>query len=236
MEELQMNLEKLKEFFDAMEDGKLTFQQFTDACRDGGLKLVDLSEGGYVSRQKYEDEIAAKTKEVETLNETLSTRDTDLADLQGKLEAAGTNADELAKVSGEFNSLKTKYDNEVKSYKDQLKHQAYEFAVKEYANGKQFSSKAAKRDFINAMLAKDLKVEDGKIIGADDFTAIYTSNNEDAFITEVNENEFNEPEPEPEKPQFLSSTPGSDDVTPDPTGGFMSAFHFTPIHPMPTNN
>ena len=38
----------------------------------------------------------------------------------------------------------------------------------------------------------------------------------------------------PERPQFVSSTPGAEDThTTDPTGGFMNAFHFNPIHPMP---
>jgi len=226
----------LEELFNSTEDGKLTFDQFCEAVKGAGLKLADLSSGGYVSKQKYEDELAAKIKEVEQLNEAVTTRDTDLADLQSKLEAAGTDAEQLAKVSGDFNSLKAKYDAEVKSYKDQLKKQAYEFAVKEFANSKDFSSKAAKRDFINSMIAKDLKLEDGKIIGADDFVAIYTQNNEDAFITETDFQDY-EPEPEPSvKPQFISSTQGGEDINPDPTGGFANAFHFTPIHPMPTLN
>lgn len=223
-----MELEKLKEFFDAMEDGKLTFQQFTEAVRDGKMKLVDLSEGNYVSKQKYEDELAAARKEVETLNETLATRDTDLSELQGKLEAAGTDAEKLNTLSNDFNSLKGKYDEEVKSYKAQLKKQAYEFAVKEFANSKDFTSQAAKRDFISSMVSKDLKMEDGHIIGADDFVKLYSANNEDAFVKAA-------PEPDPEpimKPQFISSTQG-DEAPVDPTGGFASAFHFTPIHPMP---
>lgn len=225
-----MELETLREFFEAMEDGKLTYQQFIEACRDGGLKLVDLSEGGYVSKQKYEDELEAARKEVSTLNETLSTRDADLSELQNKLEAAGTDADKLNTLSNDFNSLKGKYDAEVKSYKEQLKKQAYEFAVKEFANDKKFTSQAAKRDFISTMVSKDLKMEDGRIIGADDFVKLYSANNEDAFLKD-------DPEPDPEplysKPQFLDSTQGSEDVNPDPTGGFANAFHFTPIHPMP---
>ena len=81
------------------------------------------------------------------------------------------------------------------------------------------------------MIAKDLKLEDGKIIGADDFRAVYNQNNEDAFMTEA---DFDDYEPEPSKPQFLDSTQGQVDVNPDPTGGFANAFHFTPIHPVPT--
>lgn len=223
---------ELKELFNGAEDGKLTYDELMEAIEAEGMKLVDLSEGNYVSKQKYEDELEAKAKEIATLNETLGTRDTDLADLQAKLEAAGTDAEKLTTLSNDFSSLKTKYDNEVKSYKDQLKKQAYEFAVKEFANGKDFTSQAAKRDFISSMIAKDLKVEDGKIIGADDFVALYSANNADAFVTPK------EPEPDPEpivKPQFIQTSLGDEGSTPDPTGGFTSAFHFTPIHAMPEN-
>lgn len=232
MEEQKMELETLREFFEAMEDGKLTYQQFMEACRDGGLKLVDLSEGGYVSKQKYEDELQAAKDEVSTLNETLSTRDNDLAELQSKLEAAGTDAEKLTTLSNDFTSLKTKYDNEVKEYKSQLKKQAYEFAVKEFAADKQFSSNAAKRDFINSMIKKDLKMEDGIIIGAEDFVKMYSKDNEDAFVVEDEGND--DAYEAPDMPHFVDATSGPDNYFADPTGGFASAMNFTPIHPMPT--
>lgn len=221
-------MEFLKDFFDGVEDGKLSYEELKQAVEAEGMKLVNLSEGGYVSKQKHEDEMNARAKEIETLKETIGTRDTDLADLQAKLEAAGTDAEKLGALTNDFTSLKSKYEEDVKAYKGQLKKQAYEFAVREYANGKDFTSQAAKRDFINEMISKDLKVEDGKIIGADDFVAIYTQNNADAFkVAEPDP----DPEPEPFKPQFVAPTDG--DHTVDPTGGFASAFHFTPIHPIP---
>lgn len=222
-----MELTKLKEYFESVEDGKLTYDQVIGAIKDSGMKLADLSEGNYVSKQKYEDDLQKAKDEIETLTGTISTRDTDLADLQAKLEAAGTDAEKLTTLSNDFNTLKGKYTDEVKAYKEQLKKQAYEFAVKEFASGKEFTSNAAKRDFINSMIAKDLKIEDGKIIGADDFVAIYTQNNEDAFVKAA--------EPEVEevpKPQFIASTQGDTEQV-DATGGFMSAFHFTPIHQPP---
>lgn len=219
---------KLKEYFESVEDGKLTYQQLIDAIEDSGMKLADLSDGNYVSKQKYENDLQKAKDEIETLTGTITTRDTDLADLQAKLEAAGTDAEKLTTLSNDFTTLKGKYNDEVKAYKEQLKKQAYEFAVKEFASGKKFTSNAAKRDFINSMISKDLKIEDGKIIGADDFVAIYTQNNEDAFVKESKEPEVKEVP----KPQFIASTQGDTEPV-DATGGFMSAFHFTPIHQPP---
>lgn len=218
----------LKELFDQAEDGKLSYDEFMEMADAGEAKFVDLSEGNYVSKQKYEDELEARVKEIETLNGTISTRDTDLAELQKQLEAAGTDAQSLADLSSQFETLKGKYDNEVKSYKDQLRKQAYEFAVKERASGKTFSSDAARRDYISQLVAKDFKMEDGRIIGADDFDAIYAQNNADAFVVNTPEDDFDLPP----SPHFVDTTQGGEPPV-DPTGGFLDAFNFTPVHPMP---
>ena len=215
----------IKELFDKAEGGVLSYEQFTEAAKEAGAKFTDLNEGKYVSKKKYEDELAGKASEIETLNGTISTRDTDLADLQKKLTEAGADADKLASITAEFEALKGKYDEESKNYKAQLKKQKYEFAVKDFANSQKFSSNAAKRDFIQSMIAKDLKMENDSILGAMDFVQAYSQNNADAFLKE-------EPsEPEQPKPQFITSTQGEKDSTPDPTNDFISAFHFTGVRP-----
>lgn len=224
-------MKDVKELFDLAENGTLTYEQFMELAKQANAKLVDLNEGGYVSKNKYESELEAKAKEIATLTGTVSTRDTDLEALRKKLEEAGTDATKLNELTSQFESLKGKYDADTKAYKDQLKKQAYEFAVKEFAGTKNFSSQAAKRDFIQSMIAKDLKMENSSILGADDFVKAYTEANQDAFITEVDDaDDF---VPETIKPQFVSSTPGNEDAhSSDPTGGFLNAFHFTPIRPM----
>lgn len=218
----------LKDLFDKAENGTLTYEQLVSLMESGGAKFVDLSEGNYVSKQKFENELAGRSKEIDTLNETLATRDTDLQELQKQLSEAGTDAEKLASLASEFDALKGKYDEEVKSYKTQLKQQQYEFAVKDFAGTKTFSSNAAKRDFIQSMIAKGLKMEDGHIIGAEDFASMYLKDNEDAFMTEA---DYGYPDNnDVDLPHFVESTPGAQETTVDPTGGFASAFHFTPIH------
>lgn len=179
----------LKELFDKAENGTLTFEQLEAAMKEAGAKFVDLNEGNYVSKRKYEDELSAKDKAIEDLNGTISTRDTDLADLQKKLEEAGTDATKLSELSGQLDTMKGQYEADVKAYKEQLKKQAYEFAVKEFAATKNFTSNAAKRDFINSMIAKDLKMEKDSILGADDFVTAYSQDNADAFVVESKEPE-----------------------------------------------
>lgn len=181
----------VKEIFDKAQDGTLTWEQFQTAMGDS--KFVDLTEGNYVSKQKHEDEISQKDTRISELTTTISARDTDLATLQQTLKDAG-DVEALKKASADLAELQQRYDKETKDYQKQLTKQAYEFAVKEFANSKTFSSKAAKRDFTSAMLAKNLSLEDGRIIGAEDFVQIYAKDNADAFVT---------PKTEP-KPQFVS--------------------------------
>ena len=226
-------MKDFKELFDT-EDGTLTYEQFVAALKENDVKLVDLNEGNYVSKAKFESELEARAKEIEALNGTVSTRDTDLEALKKQLEEAGTDATKLSELTTQFETLKGKYDSDTKAYKDQLKKQAYEFAVKEFASNQKFSSQAAKRDFIQSMIAKDLKMEGDSILGADDFVKAYTENNADAFITEMDYGKDDDDYEEPARPQFVSSTPGAEDMhTPDPTGGFLSAMHFTPVRPIP---
>ena len=184
----------VKELFDKAENGTLTWEQFQQAM--GEAKFVDLTEGKYVSKQKFDDEISQRDTRIQELDTKITTRDTDLANLQQTLKDAG-DLDALKQASKDLADLQKRYDKETKDYQTQLTRQAYEFAVKEFANSKSFTSKAAKRDFTQAMLAKNLQFEDGKIIGAEDFVQIYSKDNDDAFTKPVSADP---------KPQFIQGT------------------------------
>lgn len=182
----------IKELFDKAENGTLTYEQFQKAV--GESKFIDLTEGNYVSKQKYENELAQKDQRITDLNGTISQRDKDLKSLQDTLNEAG-DLEALKQATKDLADLQEKYTNDTKAYAQQLKQQEYEFAVKDFAGSKNFTSNAAKRDFIQAMIAKGLKLEDGKIIGADDFVKLYSKDNEDAFVKK-----------EEPKPKFSQST------------------------------
>jgi hypothetical protein len=187
---------KVKELFDNAEGGTLTYEQFQQAVKDANAKFVDVHEGGYVSKSKYDDDIKAKDTQIETLNGTIATRDTDLAKIQKQLEEAGVDAGKLSTLSADLSTLQGKYDTDIKQYQEQLAKQAYEFAVKEFANTQKFSSNAAKRDFVNSLINENLKMNDkNEIMGANDFVKQYTESNADAFVVEAT------PEPTPTKPQ-----------------------------------
>ena len=197
----------VKEVFDKAENGTLTWEQFQAAM--GTAKFVDLTEGQYVSRQKYDDDISTRDTQITTLNTTIQTRDQDLANLQQTLNDAG-DINALKQASQDLASLQQKYDTETKQYQRQLRQQAYEFAVTEYVNGQKFTSKAAKNDFRTQMIAKKLQFEDGKLIGADDFKAIYAQSDPDAFASET-------PAAQPVNPTPTFVQPTNNPSQPKPT-------------------
>ena len=192
----------LKDLFDKAEGGVLTYDQLMAAAQESKAKFVDLSEGNYVAKQKYEDDLSARDTRITTLDDTIKTRDTDLANLRQQLEAAGTDATKLATLTADFSNLQSKYDKDTKAYEKQLKEQAYKFAVRDFANQHKFTSAAAKRDFVNTMLAKNLAIENDVIVGATDFVTAYTKDNADAFVVEQTQ----VTPPVVDKPHFVDPT------------------------------
>lgn len=221
-----MDLKKL------FESGALTYEQFSSAVTAAGYKLADLSTGNYVSKKKYEDELQAKDTTIQDLNNQISTRDTDITNLKNQLEdGSKTNETKITDLSNQIQKLQGDYANAKNEYETRLKKQSYEFAVREFANGKKFTSNAAKRDFTEQMIQKNLQMEGQKIIGADDFVTAYTESNPDAFVQ-------GDPAPAPApqgnpKPTFIQPTP------PQPSGNdnpFTNAFHFNGVRPRKDNN
>jgi hypothetical protein len=215
----------LKDLFDKAEGGVLTYDQFMAFAQESKAKFVDLSEGKYVDKQKYDDDLSARDTRISTLDTTLKTRDTDLATLRKQLEDAGTDADKLSTLTSDFANLQTKYDRDTKAYEKQLKDQAYKYAVRDFANQQKFTSQAAKRDFIQSMLEKNFTIENDVIVGASDFVTAYTKDNADAFVVDT-------PAPDggagKDKPHFVGPTAPQGDPagTPNPFN-----FNFVGVRP-----
>lgn len=205
---------KVKELFEKVENGVLTYEQFDALMKEAKANFADLSEGGYVSKHKYEDELEAKVREIETLNETIGARDKDLTSLRKQLEEAEEGYIKVQELNEAIVSLQDKYDEDMSNYKEQLSKQAYEFAVKEFANDQEFSSQAAKRDFIQSLMKAELKMDkEGNIKGIEDFAKTYKKENADAFTSKKEEQPAQDAvstlNASRQQPQFVSPTPGT---------------------------
>ena len=218
------------------ENGTLTLEQFEALAKENNVKFADVTDGKYVSVNKYNDDLKSRDSQIEQLNATIKTRDTDLEKVQKQLEAAGTDASKISAISNDLTELQAKYDTDTKALQEQLAKQGYEFAVREFASTKNFTSNAARRDFINSMVDRGLQMsKDGKsIIGAEDFVTEYSADNADAFVVETPPEEGPGAGSGEQLPHLVGSTPGgatqpSDDIT----GGFANAFNFATVRPMP---
>lgn len=220
----------IKDIFSKSENGALTLEQFEAIAKEGNAKFADLSEGAYVSKQKYDDDISVRDTRITTLDDTVKTRDTDLATLQKQLQDAGTDATKLGELNTNLTTLQSKYDKDTKALQKQLKDQAYSFAVKEFANSKKFTSQAAKRDFVNALLNKNLQLENDKIIGAEDFVTLYSADNADAFVVETPPTPAPAEPPKP-TPSFVQPS-GNPNPTPGADNPFTGAFNFRGVRPV----
>lgn len=199
-----------KEIFDkaTTENKALTLEQFEAIVKESKAKFADLTEGKYVDKQKYEDDLAKKDTEIQTLNDNLSTRASDITALQEQLKNAGTDTSKLEELTNSLTALQAQYDADTKKLQEQLSAKTYEFAVRDFANKQKFSSSAAKREFERAMIQKNLPMENGNIMGANDWLKEYTKDNKDSFVVDTPPAQP-PTQPEPPKPQFAGSTPGT---------------------------
>ena len=198
-------MEFLKSLFEKAENGTMNFEQLQSACKEANIKLANLANGEYVAKQKYDDDISSKAETIKTLEGTIKSRDSDIKTIRKELEEAGDNKEKLTTLSTNLSDLQIKYKDDIAAYKSKLEKQSYEYAVK---------------DFANSMMAKELKMDNDTILGAEDFVNAYSAENADAFVVE-------NPTPKP-SPQFVNPTPGN--TPPDPnTNGFK--FNFTGVRP-----
>lgn len=212
-------MEFLKELFTAAENGSLTYEQLEAACKEKGIKVVNLSDGNYVSKRKYDDDLKAKDTAIDTLKGNLEARDSDISKLRDDLQKNKDDAQKAVDLSKQLEDWQTKYKTETDNLNAQLKKQAKVFAVRDFVGAKKFTSKAAKRDFTNYLMEKELDVQDGKIIGGDDYLTAYKKENADAFVVET-------PNNQPKQPTFVNSTNGAESIT--KSGGEFK-FNFTGV-------
>ena len=200
----------IKDIFTEAE-GPLTLEQFEEIVASKGAKFADLSEGNYVSVAKHDAEIGSLEKQIESLTDQVYQREQDVQALNAQLQEAGNDVEALQGLQERFAALQQKYDEDAEAYEEQLSRQAREFAVKEYAATKEFTSDAAKKYYIEQLTnSEDVDFNrKGELEGMEDFDARFAEENANAFYVKPEEPEQKLPEPEMPKPKFTAPTPGA---------------------------
>lgn len=166
-------------------DEALTYDQLAAKVAEGKLNVVNIADGSYVSRNKFDDTVNGLKSQVTDLQGQIAQRDTDLAGLNEQLTAAQADAGQLAEAQKQLSALQSKYDKDSKAWETKNAQQAYEYAVRSKAGELKFTSAAAKKDFIREAIAQGFKMDGDTLMGYTDFVAKYQENDPGAFVKET---------------------------------------------------
>lgn len=164
--------------------GPLTFEQLEAAVKEQKMNIVNLADGGYISKSKYDDTVNGLKGQVTELQGQITSRDGDLTSLREQLTAAQADAGKLGAVQQSLADLQTKYNTDKTDYENKLTRQAYGYMVRERANSLQFSSASAKKAFLQEAIGKDFKVDGESLLGYEDFVTKYKADDPGAFAAE----------------------------------------------------
>lgn len=162
--------------------GALTYDQFLAAVTEAKLNIVNIADGSYIAKAKFDDKVAALNQQVKDLQDQVSQRDADLSGLNEQLTAAQADAGKLSEVQSSLAGLQSKYEADKQEWEQKNAQQAYEFMVRERANGLKFTSAAAKRDFVREATGKEFKVDGDSLLGYDEFVTKYRADNPGAMV------------------------------------------------------
>ena len=180
-------LEFLKSFFG---EKSLSFDELMEAVKGSDVKPVNLADGEYVSKSKYDAEIREKEKSIEELKKTAEQRKTDLSDLKSLLEKAGTNEDGLKTTLGKISELQQQAEKDKADFDKKIENARREAAVKVFASGFEFTSKTARKGFIDSYLATNPELnDDGEVKNGAEFLEKFTKDDPTAVKTAEEETE-----------------------------------------------
>lgn len=191
----------LKALFGVSEDGQpvaLTYEQLAEALSaNKELKLVNLADGGYVSKDKFD------------------AKETELEGVRQQLEAANQKIQsykdmDIDGIKQSVSDWEQKYENDTAALRQQLAEQEQMHSLDMFLGGYQFSSKAAKDGVRAAFLSKKFPYEDGKFIGAKEYIDSLMADDDykGAFVVKSTEpTQSSEAEPPAPKPQFSDPNP-----------------------------
>lgn len=167
----------LKALFGANEDGTpkaLTFDELeAKLTSNKDIKLVNLADGGYVSKDKFDakdTELAGVKKQLDDANAAIkSYKD---MDIEGIKKAAS--------------DWEAKYKTDTDALNEKLKLQERSHNTDMFLSGYKFTSKAARDGIRAAFEAKNFALDNGTFVGAKDYMSALMADEDykGAFVTE----------------------------------------------------
>jgi len=154
---------------------------------EDALQKIQAESGKDVTeaKTKLQSQIDTLTGQITDLTGQVTQRDTDLNDLKQKLTDAGQSSSKLSEVQTNLNTLTQKYEADKNEWQTRLSKQNYEFLAKESIAGIEFTSNAAKKEFLNGLLEKNLPIQNDKLIGISEYIDAIKQNDPGVFKTET---------------------------------------------------
>ena len=171
-------------------DGEaLTFDQLkTKIEADTGLKIVNLADGGFVSKEKHDAKITE-------LNGTKKQLEDARAEIQSFKDM------DIDGIKKKADDWEQKYEADTKALQDKLTTQQTEFAAKTYLRGFKFTDPMVEEAVFRQFMEKKFAMEGDKFLGADEYMTEMQKQHPAIFVAE-------NPKPNtPPNPQFAPPQP-----------------------------
>ncbi len=210
-----MAYEFLKKLFGTPKEGEqpkaMTYAELEAAIdADKGISVVNLKDGGYVSKDKFD------------------AKDTELKGVQAQLTAAnqqiksfeGMDVEGIKQKTAEW---ETKYNTDTQQLKDQLAAMERSHAEEMFLSGYQFTSKAARNGILAELRTKGFKIDGGELVGGKEFiqSLMDSDDYKGAFVpSPTDDNNAGNTQPQP---RFAGGTGGNQDGN---KGGDAPMFNF----------
>lgn len=149
------------------------------------MKREDLQAQG-LTEEQVSYVMAENGRDIEKVKTKLTAAETARDEYKEQLETANTTIQsykdmDIEGIKQSASDWEKKYNDDLKAMQDKLEGQAYDFALKEYVSGYQFTSDLVKEAVIAQLKAQGFKLNDGKFLGADDFMKQLKEANPSAF-------------------------------------------------------
>lgn len=213
-----MKYEFLKKLFGEEQDGEpksMTYEELEAAIdADPDLNLVNLKEGGYISKGKYD----RKETELEAVKTQLEEANNQIKSFEGQ---------DIEGIKNKVSEWEKKYQEDTESLKSQMEAQEIAHQRDMYFNNVQFASNAAKIGIMSEFDKQKFQLKDGVFQGADNWLEEQKKNDPASFVLEE---EKEEPHEEPHKkepkvhPKFVTSTSNGSGLSDDQKTPFSFGF------------
>ena len=157
------------------------------------VRFVDLSEGGYVSKEKY-GELDTEKKGIEKQLKDANTTIKSYKDM------------DIEKIKQSAADWETKYNEDTQKLQQQIQNDRKAFAAERYIAGQKIKSPLSRKAILQEFMSQNLEYKDGTFVGAEEYMKKVREQYPDEFEQEE--------EQKPEKKTWVRGTQGTYKPTP----------------------